>query len=107
VDRRPPNLWFTGAYALLVAIVALGFFWQARTIDSLHETQDQLVAVIDDQEELVARYRAEQVQMRQQLCDLFLTIAEEIEEPTGIDLTQEILVSFEREGIQCRVPVNP
>ena len=93
MDRRPPNLWFIFAYLLLVAIVAIGFYWQAQTVEDLENTQKVL--------------RFEQVNLQQNLCDLFLTVAEEIEEPTGIDLTQEILVSFEREGIDCRVPVNP
>ena len=107
MDLRPPNLWFIAAYLLLTVIVVIGFFWQAQTVQDLEETQQQLLETIEVQEKLIAAVRLETRALRQNLCDLFLTIAEEIEKPTGVDLAQEILVSFEQEGIECRVPVNP
>ena len=107
MDARPPNLWFIAAYVLLTVIVVIGFFFQAQTVHDLEKTQQQLLETIEVQEKVMPRSGLRQVLLQQNLCDLFLTIAEEIEQPTGIDLTQEILVSFEREGIKCRVPVNP
>jgi hypothetical protein len=100
MDTRPPNWWFLGSWVLLVLVVSAGFFLQAQTINDLEDTQEALRQNIARQAEFVR-------DLRSGLCDLMLTIAEEIEEPTGINLTQEIRHSFELVGIDCRVPVNP
>jgi hypothetical protein len=100
VDQRPPNPWFIGSWVLLVLVVSVGFFLQAQTIQDLEDTQAALRSNIERQAEFVR-------DLRSGLCDLMLTIAEEIKEPTGIDLTQEIRHSFELVGIDCRVTVEP
>jgi hypothetical protein len=97
-DRQ--SFWFGVAWTLLVVTVAVGFFIQSQTINDLEDTQAALRSNIERQAEFVR-------DLRSGLCDLMLTIAEEIKEPTGIDLTKEIQHSFELVGIECRPTVNP
>ena len=68
MDRRPPNLWFIGAWLLLVVCIAAGFYVQQHTIDELHDTQDAIREFVMDEAD-------QDLRVAQTLCLLFLDLA--------------------------------
>lgn len=97
---------FVAAWTLLVVVVTVGFWIQARIIEEAKTTQAELAVVTAKQQQLIMALQ-DQLVPANGLCDLFLTLAEELKEPTGLDLTREFKQEFAQEGIRCRPLVNP
>jgi hypothetical protein len=82
-DRRPPNVWFIGAWVLLVVIVAFGFYVQARTISRLERDEQAIQEAI----------REENAGQRK-LCGALLDLAPE-------ELDARIISAFAQLDVDC------
>lgn len=78
--------WFLAAWVLLVVVVAAGFYIQARTIESLHDTQAR-------QDALIARFQVERQNDILAICDITLTL-----NPDQEPLVRKTLLAH---GITC------
>ena len=83
---RPFNLEWAAAWVGLVAIVAIGFFIQARTISELHDEQARTTALIAGLEQRDMRNVA-------LLCDVTFAL-----HPDDLRVAQLV---FDKYGIEC------
>jgi len=90
VDAERPIRWgFVAAWVFLVAVVALAFYIQARTIERL-ERDEQTVATAADQT------AAQQTENAEILCGLLVRIAQ--------DDKALVVATFRDLGYRCEVP---
>jgi hypothetical protein len=87
---RSVNPGWVFAWGFLVVVVAFGFYLQARTIDRLAEDEERI-------EQAVEAARADDEEMGERLCRLFLDIADD----SGDQLVR---AAFTDMGVTCPEP---
>jgi hypothetical protein len=83
VDGRRPNLWFIASWALLVLVVAYGFYLHQRFIERLDDRQQEIVVLL-----------AERQQGLIELCGVML---DQFPEPVD----DRIVHAFDLIGVEC------